>query len=114
MTSHYVLTLNGAAQRLTTALGIAEDVAVSAIWFQPNAANNGIIYIGTTSSVSSSSYGVRLEIPVSTIPSAPFNPGEFTRLPNRFTSPLRLGDFWVLGTSSDKLHLLVLDFSSAV
>jgi hypothetical protein len=112
MTKHYVLTLEtGVPKQLSSVLAGGElDRAKSAIWLQPRGSNTALIYLGTSDTTSSTSYGVRLEIPVSSVPPAPFNPGEFSGTPMAFRSPLRLGDFWVLGTTGDFLHILAIDF----
>jgi len=106
---HYVLTLNGSAQQLNTALdsgyqgpGSAQDQLVASIIIQPDGANTGIIYVGD-SDVSSSDYGFRLEIPVSTVPPAPF----IFELAGKFIRPSHI---WVLGTSTDKLHMTLVGF----
>lgn len=104
--NHYVLTLTGSAQLLSTVLGSsAEDISLRGLWLQPNAANVNLIYLGgSTSTVTSSNYGVRLETPASSIPPPPFNPGELD------TAPMKLSDFYVLGTGPDKLHILTVAY----
>lgn len=103
---HYTLTLNGAAQRLSTVLGNTEvggpqDEAFRMISFQAGKANTNDIFIGATSSVSSSDYGVRLD-PTDTQPNDIL--GHFD------TGPYKLSDFYVIGTNAEKLHILAIPF----
>lgn len=72
------------------------------IWFQPNAANSGAMYLGGPG-VSNTAYGVRLEAPTDSIPPAPFSPG-------RGVSPvaLPLNEMWVAGTEGDILRVLIV------
>jgi len=111
MTRHYVLTLNGAAQQLSSALGGDEDRQLSAVWLSPRGSNANLIFIGGSATLTSTNYGVRLEIPVSSVPQAPFNPGEFAGGSlERFRSPIKMGNFWVLGTNGEFLHILAVDY----
>lgn len=100
--NHYALTLTGLVQRLSTALSITEDSAMRGLWLSAGSANSGVIYIGGSSTLTSSNYGVRLEIPASAIPGAPFNPCEVER------GFVRLGDIYVLGANTDKLYILAV------
>jgi hypothetical protein len=75
---HFCLNLTGSAQSLATGftLGANDPEATAPIrWLslQPLSANAAVVYVGFAGNVlSSSNYAFRLEIPVSTIPSAPF------------------------------------------
>ena len=111
--NHYVITLEtGVSKQLSSVLAAtAADNKRAAIWLQPRATNTAAIYLGTASTVSSTSYGVRLDIPAAGVPPPPFTPGEYLGMPDAFRSPLKLGDFWVLGTTGDFLHLLVVDLA---
>lgn len=127
----YTLTLNGAAQQLITAVpaatgghgvplavdgpvvGGAYDVPFRTLSLQPDAANAGVIYVagagsgmnaGSGSGVSSSKYGFRLEVPVSSIPAPPYILGEYP------SGPIKLSDIWVIGTNGDKLHIFGIEF----
>lgn len=110
MVKHYVLTLNGSAQQLNTALdstfqgpGTDQDQLVNAIYLQPDGANAGIVYVGDKD-VSSTDYGFRMEIPASTIPQAPFAFELSTR-------SIRPSHLWVKGTNNDKLHITLAGFT---
>lgn len=105
--NHYVLTLTGSPQALSTVLGsVAEDISLRGLWLQPNASNVNVIYLGgPTGTVTSASYGVRLEAPVAGIPHAPFNPGELD------SAPMKLSDFYALGTNAEKLHIMAVAYA---
>lgn len=98
----------GTPVQLNTVLGGGEDHQYAALWIQPRGTNAGIIYIGADNTVSTTSYGVRLEIPVTGIPQAPFNPGEFSVGGAGWgaRSPNKLSNYWALGTTGDFLHIL--------
>lgn len=77
--SHCVLTLSGAAQNLGTlvaaaGISVPANCTVLNLQIQPLAANTGVVYLGGVGSaaISSTNYGVRLEIPASSIPQAPY------------------------------------------
>lgn len=102
MIYHATLDLDGTAQSLASAfdgnLGTIKFLAM-----QADGSNTGIIYIGGSQSTAptSSSYGFRIEIPTTSIPAAP----SIFEFP---TGSISLADFNVLGTDSDKLHLLIV------
>jgi len=98
---HYVLTLNGSAQDLNTLLSNTnDDQLVSSISFQPAAANAGAVFIGgSNTTVSATSYAVRLPVPDSSVPSAPYMIDAYRG------GGLSLTDFSVIGTNNDKLHV---------
>lgn len=96
---HYVLTLDGTAQKLS-ASGITDPVKHLAI--QPDTGNANIIRVGSTADVvSSSSYGFRLEAPVTGVPPAPYV-FEFP------SGTISLADISVLGTLNEKLRILAV------
>lgn len=108
---HYVITLEtGVPKQLSAALQGAVDVGRATIWMQPRSTNTNPVYVGTNDDMTSTDYGVRLPAPVDSVPPAPFNPGEFSGTPERFRSPLKMGDFYVLGTTGDFLHILMVDY----
>lgn len=111
MVKQYVVTLTTATPvQLSSVLGVGEpDHQNAAVWMQPRGTNSNPVYLGSTNTLSSTAYGVRLEAGDTGIPPAPFNPGEFA-LSGSYgaRSPNKLSDFWVLGTTGDFLHLLVL------
>lgn len=112
MVKVYVATLATATPlQLSSLLSGADDFQRASIWMQPRSTNANPIYLGIDNTVSTTNYGVRLEAASGGVPPAPFNPGEFSigkGWGNK--SPYRLQDFWVLGTTGDFLHLLVLTY----
>jgi hypothetical protein len=103
-TAHYVLTLNGTPQLLSSVLpGNGRDYPLCSISLQPRGTNGNPVYIGATSSLSTTDYGVKLEVPLSGIPPAPWE-REFSH------GPLRLGSFYVLGTNGEFLHIFVTQY----
>lgn len=100
--AHHVLTLNGSAQALSTISG-ATTKAIRTVTLQPGAANTGAVYVGG-STVSSTDYGVRLEVPVSTVPPPPMIFADTQSQYGHF----KLSDMYVIGTNNEKLHLLVV------
>lgn len=111
MTSHYVLALTGSPVRLSSVLAGAEDASLSALWMQPRATNANPVYLGTDDGITSTDYGVRFDAPVGGVPPPPFNVGEFSGTPRPSPrSPLKLADFYVLGTSGEFLHLLAVGY----
>lgn len=99
----FTITLNGSAQALNTACfgTSATDLQVLMLELQPDGANAHEIYIGGTSSVSSSTYGGRLEAADTGIPPAPWRASS-----DGMHALLFLSDFWIIGTSMEKLHVL--------
>jgi hypothetical protein len=103
------LTLSGSTQRLSDALvdktpGGKDDVPFRALHLQPDGANGNAIFLGSSASVTSSLYGVRLPASASGVPSAPYV-FEFSS-----EGPLKLSHFYVLGTANEKLHILGVPF----
>lgn len=98
---HKVLTLSGAAQQLAAALDLP-GVRVRSISLQAGAANANPVFLGGPE-VSATVYGVRLPTPVTNIPAAPYmleDADESTTLEN----------WYVIGTSTEKLHVLVVAY----
>ncbi len=93
---HLVLTLSGVAQQLTTVDGIK----IRVVSVQPRGTNANAVFLGATSSVSSTDYGVRLPAASGSVPPAPFILGEFE------DGSMALDDIWVLGTNGEHLHVL--------
>lgn len=100
MIRHHTLTMTGSAQQLSAAIADALPLPIRTISLQPYAANAAVAYVGGPG-VSSTSYGVRLEIPVTSIPPAPFVLGEFQ------TGWVKLEDLYVNGANGEKLSILV-------
>lgn len=104
MIRHYVLTLTGSAQRLSSVLAdMRDDLPVRAITLQPDGGNANPIYVGgyETGALSSSNYGFRLEIGAAGVPPAPF-------VLDPANAPMKLSDWYVLGTNTQKLTVLVV------
>lgn len=108
-TAHYVLTLNGAAQQLSSVFpaltgGLksgAYDYPCTFLTLQPGGGNANPIYLGDDASISSTDYGFRLEAATGGIPPAPFV----------FDPPVgnvKLSDLYVLGTAGETLHLFLV------
>lgn len=102
----YTLTLNGAAQCLRSVLGNTErggpqDEAYRIIMLQPDKANTNDIFVGSSSAVSSSLYGIRMDA-ADTVTSLEM--GHFD------TGPIKLSDLWVIGTNNEKLHIFGIPF----
>lgn len=104
----YTLTLTGVAQRLSTVLannapGGPEDFACRQIIFSSDPANANAIYVGTTSAVSSTVHGFSLDPTQATAKDresvGPFEAG-----------PVKLSDFWVVGTNTQLLHVMLIPF----
>jgi len=99
--NHYVLTLTGVAQRLSsvlanTTIGNPEDSPVYSLSIQPGAANANAAYVGDAD-VSAVSYAVRLEPAVAGTPPAPF------MIESR--GGVKPSDLWVIGTADEILHI---------
>jgi len=102
----YQLTLTGVAQRLSNAYGLgpmpspvtsefaAADIPLRQISFQALTAAGADIYVGDSSAVSSTVHGFRVD-PANT--QQPFVLGPFD------CGPMKLSDFWVLGTTGEVL-----------
>lgn len=97
---HYVLTLDGTAQRFTEGTGATpasvDDPLINNLIIQAGAANTGVVYIGGPA-VSASVYMFSIPIPITSIPAAPF----VLDLSNRITRP---SHWYVIGTSGDTVH----------
>ncbi len=111
---HHVLTLDGAVQRLSSvladsALGGADDIPLRTISLQPRGSNDNPIYVGGGNAdpvvITATNYGVRLEKGATGVPPAPFILGE-----HDVGGPLRLSNFYVLGTATQHLHILTVPY----
>ena len=104
---HFDITLNGSAQRLSTAIPTVNgqagpDEAHRQLIFSSAPGNANVIYVGATSSVSSTSHGFSLDPTQAT--QQPVSVGPFE------TGPVKLSEFWVLGTNAEILHVLAIPF----
>lgn len=98
----YSLTLTGVAQRLSSVLANTEvggpnDEGFRQLLFSADPANTAAIYVGSSSSVSSSAHGFSLDPTQAS--QQPVALGPFER------GPIKLSEIWVIGTNNEKLHL---------
>lgn len=105
----WTLTLSGAAQQLSSLLTVPQrggvnDEALRTILLQADGANANAIFVGSSSAVSSTAYGVQIVIPTSNVPAAPIE------MSWSHSGPVKLSDFWVIGTAGQKLHILAVPF----
>lgn len=97
---HHALTMSGVAQRLSDVygdgVGVADalhDIPLRQITFQSlSAAQGGTIYVGSLPTISATDHGFRI-VPGATITLGPYSG----------SGPMKLGDFYVLGTANDVL-----------
>lgn len=104
---HFVLTLDGAAQRLSEVLTDPTrsgrfDIPLRTVSLQPAGGNANPIFVGAAVDVSTTDFGIRLEPGATGVPPAPFILGEHE------SGPLRLSDFYVIGTAAQALHILIV------
>jgi len=109
MLFHYNLTLNGSPQQLSSVLAAetgasAANLGCRAVQLQPQGDNANPVYVGARSDVSATDYGFRLEAGTAGVPPAPWLLGEHD------SGPLKLSDFWVIGTDAEVLHILIEPF----
>ncbi len=93
---HFTVTLTGSAQ----VLGAGKSIQGKAksVLIQADGANANLVFIGAVgTTLDSSDYGYRIEIPAATIPSQPLI------LP--LADPMKIQ---VLGTNTQKVHVLVI------
>lgn len=105
---HYTLTLNGAAQRLSTVLatttpGGPNDEALRQIILCAAPANTAVVAIGATSSVTTTDCGFTLDPTQATAPDR-VSIGPFE------TGPVKLSDLYAIGTNGEKLHIFAIPF----
>lgn len=96
--THAVMTLDGTAQALSA--GIPAGGSIRSLSLQPGAANTNAVFVGGPG-VSATVYGVRLPVPVTSIPPAPF-------LLEDLEGKMSLEEVYVIGTNGEKLHLLLV------
>jgi hypothetical protein len=96
--------MTGVAQRLSTGLGLTDPTpGLRHISFQADGAGVGLIYIGDEN-VSATDYAVRIEVPVAVIAGLPYVINSFE------SGPMRLSDFYILGTAAELLHIGIIEF----
>jgi hypothetical protein len=107
--AHHVLTLSGVAQRLSDVYGdgvgvvnAAHDIPLRQIIFAADPANGAVVYVGGDNTVSSTDHGFSLDPTQAS--SQPVAVGPFS------TGPVKLSDFWVLGTGTQRLMIGVVPY----
>lgn len=103
MVRHSVVNVTAVAQNLATALAlVGSDSRCCFLSIQVLGGNAGIVYLGGAGDTltAATAYGWRLEIPVSTVPSAPF-----FRESKTIAGVLDLADYQFIGTASDKISV---------
>lgn len=96
---HLVVNLDGTVQQVSVS-----SIATANIALQQRATNANPIYLGATSTLTSTNYGVRLPAPSGGVPAAPF----MCEADNK-NGVLWLNELYVLGTSGEFLHVLYLE-----
>jgi hypothetical protein len=97
---NYTLTFSGSAQSLSTLLAATvEDVEVYAIDIQADTGNANVCYVGAADVAAGT--GIRIPVPVTTVPEPPYRIGDFG------TPKIRMANVYMLGTASQKAHILV-------
>lgn len=102
MIFHGKLTLTNSSQSLSGAIAV-QTGPICWLSLQADGGNTAIMYFGGSQSgaVSSTTYGFRIEAPVSSIPNAP-SIFEFPR------GMMSLADLNVIGTTNDIVHVTVI------
>lgn len=101
---HFALTLNGGVQRLSDVYGKganvvdqADNVPYRQLTFQSDPANAAAVFVGSTNAVSSANHGFSVD------------PTQASQLPIVLgpfdTGPLKLSDFFVIGTNNERLMI---------
>lgn len=101
------LTQTGVAQNLMSVLTVTQrggswDEAYRELVFSVDPTNSNKTYIGTTNAVSATKHGFFLDPTQAaqrTIQLGPYD-----------TGPMKLSDFWILGTVNEVLHILGIPF----
>ena len=101
------LTLTRSAQRLSTAIpsvagAAGPDEAYKQLIFSSAPGNSAVIYVGASSSVSSTSHGFSLDPTQAS--QQPVSVGPFGSV------AVKLSEFWVLGTNAEILHVLAIPY----
>lgn len=105
----YTLVLTGVAQRVSTVLansqvGGPQDVACRQIVFAMGPANGAPLYVGSDNTVSATNHAFVLGTPVTQGPWDRVTIGPFS------AGPVKLSDFWVLGTANERLMIGLVPF----
>ena len=102
----YSLTLDGTVQNLSDVLPVNEGDLLKYIAISAHSTNANVVFVGSTErgtegALSASKYGWRIEIPVTSIPSAP----DIIELSQ---NGLSLAEISVLGTNTEIIHILAV------
>lgn len=104
MTRHRVVPVTATPQNLAAALGLAvrsKDAYCAFFSIQALGGNAGIVYVGGSGdTLTTSQYGHRIEIPVATVPFAPWY-----RENKSFSGYMNLADWQFVGTVNDSLAI---------
>lgn len=101
---HLTVTLTGAAQQLIANITATQNIPIREITFQEDGSNGNAVFIGGAT-VTTADYGIRIPVPVTNVPAAPVKLG-----PYAWSGPMKLGDFWIIGTAGQKLHVSYVPF----
>lgn len=99
--NHYTVTISVTTSfQLSSVVTVGDPIKFIAL--QADAGNAGAIFVGgTAGTLSSSDYGIRIPVPVTSVPAAPIQIGPHPGL-------LSAGEIYIVGTTTDKLHVLVV------
>ena len=101
--AHYVLTLDGSAQRLSGVLGAdVQEIPIGQLILQADGGNAAVVGVGFSDAVTTSSCAATIPAAVAGVPAAPLLLGPFK------PSQLFLSQIWVVGTSTQKLRIGVI------
>ena len=104
---HYVLTLDGTAQQLSSVLAPDDQQTrrpFRLLLFSALAANSNPIFVGGPDTVSATDYGFRINAPPANLPEAPTPWGPFE------SGPAKLEEIFVIGTDTEVLHIAAEEF----
>lgn len=104
---HYVLTLDGTAQQLSSVLAPDDQQnrrPFRQVSFQARGTNSNPIFIGGPTTASATEYGVRVNAPAGGVPDAPILWGGYD------TGPIKLEEIFVFGTDTEILHVAAEEF----
>jgi hypothetical protein len=102
---HYAVTLSGAVQRVSTALGLTEAAATlpyRQLIFSADPANTAVLYVGD-SAVASTTHGFALD-PTAATAMDKVSVGPFP------SGAVKLQDFYVIGTANERLMIAGVPF----
>jgi hypothetical protein len=95
----FTITFTGSAQQLSSLLTTEQDVPVYAMDIQAEPGNANACYVGD--STVSTSNGIRIPVPVTSVPEAPYRIGDFG------SPQLLLSDVYMIGNAAQGARILV-------